>query len=116
VAACLLSLIKGPDEPRFGHAVEKKIRKRRDKRDRPPLALQACRSSPDPDSFGATTRLGRTLRYAWNLLLAVKRNNMPVYSLRTAQPAPVVVSPRRPEISGGVTLPKLPKLLNQEDA
>jgi hypothetical protein len=71
----LVILIKGrrtgqsPYKPPPGRLFLKKVREKREKREKSPSYVQACRSLLDNGGFAAQSRQGRILHYAWNPFL-----------------------------------------------
>jgi hypothetical protein len=101
---------------RVGHVLLRKYARK------VPSYMQPCQGLLDRGGFATKYRQGRTLPYAWNPLLPVTKGTISLATRYILAIIPFVIRRRSssgavwPGLSGGVALPKLSKLLNQEDA
>jgi len=109
-------------EPPPRHVAPSNVRRKRNKRKKPPSYVRACRFSLGRGGFATNSRHGRTLLYGRNSFLPVTSGTICLL-MRYVSAIVLFVTRRRlspglvgPGLSGRVAFPKLSKLLNQEDA
>jgi hypothetical protein len=99
-----------------------KVRRKRNKRKKPPSYVRACRFSLERGGFATNSRQGRTFPYGRNSLLPVTTGTICLLMRYVSAIVPFVTRRRfssglvGPGLSGRVAFPKLSKLLNQENA
>jgi hypothetical protein len=109
-------------KPPPGHVAPSKVRRKRNKRKKPPSDLRACRFPSSAEALLQNLAKGEHCLTARNSLLPVTTGT--IYLLMRYVSAIVPFVTRRrfssglvgPGLSGRVAFPKLSKLLNQENA
>ena len=89
---------------RPGHVFCKKVREKREKREKSPSYVQACRLFLDHGGFATKSRRGKTLSYAWSPVLPATNRTISLPTRYVLAIVPFVI--RRP-LSSGLGWPSL---------